>query len=81
MYVEHHPLIKEFPEYREKIHELKTSDPEFKKLFDEYHEIDKEICRIEEDIELARDEYAEILKKKRVFLKDALYRMLQKGSG
>jgi uncharacterized protein YdcH (DUF465 family) len=76
MHVDHHPLIKEFPELRERIHALKVTDTEFRKLFEEYGEIDKEICRIEEDIEPASDARAEILKKKRVFLKDALYQLL-----
>ena len=40
---EHHGLAQEFPEYKDKIHELKTSDPEFAKLFSKYEEIDKEI--------------------------------------
>jgi uncharacterized protein len=80
MYVEHHALIKEFPEFRHKIHDLKISDPEFKSLFDELEVIDKEICRIEQDIEPSSDDRLEILKKKRVFLKDTLYHLLMEDS-
>jgi len=72
----HHPLITEFPEYREAIHELKTSNAHFRRLFDEYHRVDREVVRIEEDIEPASDSVAEGLKKKRLQLKDDLHRML-----
>jgi uncharacterized protein YdcH (DUF465 family) len=41
--MEKHDLRHEFPEYEAKIHELKISDMHFKKLFDEYHEINNEI--------------------------------------
>ena len=74
---EHHSLVKEFPEYKDKIHELKISDPEFAKLFEKYDDIDKEIYRIEMQIENTSDEYIENLKIRRVQLKDQLYTMLQ----
>ena len=74
---EHHGLVQEFPEHKDKIHELKTSDPEFAKLFNKYEEIDKEIYRIEMQIENTSDEYLENLKIRRVQLKDQLYDMLK----
>ncbi len=76
---EHHSLAIEFPEYKDKIHELKISDPEFAKLFEKYDEIDKEIYRIEMQIENTSDEYLEGLKIRRVTLKDKLYTMLQQA--
>jgi uncharacterized protein YdcH (DUF465 family) len=76
---EHHSLAHEFPEYKDKIHELKISDPEFAKLFEKYDDIDKEIYRIEMQIENTSDEYLEGLKIRRVKLKDELYTMLQKA--
>ncbi len=78
-YVEHHPLAKDFPDLRSRIHALKISDPEFRKLLVEYAAIDKTICRIEEDIEPASDLRLEILKKKRVFLKDLLFDLLRRA--
>jgi len=75
----HHPLIHEFPEYRETIHQLKTSDAHFRRLFDEYHTVDREVVRIEEDIEPASDNVMEALKLKRLHLKDDLFRILQKA--
>lgn len=77
MFGEKHDLIHEFPEYKDRIHELKVSDPEFAKLFDEYHEIDNEVRRIEEGIETPSDEYTEKLKMRRLRLKDELYAMLK----
>ena len=77
---EKHDLIHEFPEYKDKIHELKTSDTHFAKLFDEYHEIEHEVRRIEENIETTSDEYLEEQKKKRLNLKDQLFAMLKSSS-
>jgi hypothetical protein len=77
MFGEHHDLTHEFPEYKERIHELKISDPHFAKLHEEYEDIDKEIYRIEQQIETPSDEYTEQLKKKRALLKDELYALLK----
>lgn len=72
----HHDLAHEFPEFKQRLHELKLASPEFKQLYDEYQAVDKEIYRIEEDIETPSDDYTEELKVRRVRLKDRLYGML-----
>jgi len=77
MFGEHHDLIHELPEYRDKIHALKEGNAHFAKLFAEYHEVDHEIRRIEQEIETPSDEYTEELKKRRLLLKDQLFEMLQ----
>lgn len=77
MFGEKHDLIHEFPEYKDRIHELKTSNTHFAKLFDEYHEVEHEVRRIEENIETTSDEYLEEQKKKRLYLKDQLFAMLK----
>jgi len=77
MTIEHHALINEFPHFKDLIHDLKTGNAHFAKLFDEYHVVDKEIVRIEQGIDARTDEYLEDQKKKRVQLKDQLYRLLQ----
>lgn len=79
MFGEHHDLIHELPEYREQIHTLKTGNAHFARLFDEYHEVDHEIRRIEQEIETPSDTYTEDMKKKRLQLKDELYRMLKEA--
>ncbi len=76
MTIEKHDLVHEFPELRDKIHELKVSNAHFAKLFAEYHDVDREVRRIEEEIETPSDAYVEEVKLKRVHLKDQLYAML-----
>ena len=77
MFGEKHDLLHELPEFKNKIHELKTSNKHFSRLFDEYHELDHQVLRIEENIETTSDDYLEALKKKRLQLKDELFDMLQ----
>jgi hypothetical protein len=78
MFGEHHyDLAKEFPEFKGKIHDLKVSNKVFADLYEEYQGVDKEIYRIEEQIETPSDDYTEQLKKKRVTLKDELYQILK----
>ena len=72
----HHDLSLEFPELKQRIHDLKLTSPEFNQLYAEYQALDKAIYRIEEEIETPSDSYTEELKKKRVRLKDKLYAML-----
>ena len=70
MLTEKHDLVHEFPEHRERIHDLKMSNAHFARLFDEYHEVDHEVHRIETGIENTSDEYLEERKKVRLHLKD-----------
>jgi uncharacterized protein YdcH (DUF465 family) len=80
MTIENHSLLNEFPEHRKTIHDLKTHNHHFAKLFDEYHVIDKDIHRIEEGVENSSDAHAENLKKKRLHLKDELFGMIRGAS-
>lgn len=77
MTVEHHDLQHDFPEFHDRIHALKTANPKFARLFDEYHEVDREVRRIEQEIETPSDAYTEQLKMRRVRLKDELYTLLR----
>lgn len=72
-----HDLVHEFPDFRDRIHELKMSDTHFARLFADYHKVDHELHRIEQGVETPGDGYCEDLKKRRVRLKDELYRMLE----
>ena len=77
MSLEHHDLGHDFPEHKDSIHELKLNNAHFKKLYDEYHDLDKRVYRIEaEDEKAVSDEHLEDLKKQRIKLKDELYSML-----
>lgn len=75
-----HNLAEEFPEYKDAIHDLKASDAHFKRLFDEYEEISKELHRFGEGADGISDAHAEELKKKRLELKDALFAVLEEKS-
>ena len=74
---EKHDLIHDLPEYREAILSLKSSDLHFARLFDEYHDVDDEVLRIETGIENTSDEYLDTRKKVRLHLKDELYQMIK----
>lgn len=76
MSVEHHDLHHEFPELNDKIHEMKVSSPEFRKLFDEYHDLTREIENMENEVTPASSQAEEEAKLRRVHLKDELYKML-----
>jgi uncharacterized protein YdcH (DUF465 family) len=77
MQIENHSLVKEFPEHKGVIHDLKLNDGHFARLFDEYHEVEKEVHRLESENTPVADEYIEGLKKKRLALKDELYALVQ----
>ena len=79
MLTEKHDLVHELPEHRETIRNLKMTDNHFARLFDEYHEVDHEVHRIETGIENTSDEYLEERKKLRLFLKDELYRIIKEA--
>src|SRR2546426_681526 len=72
----HHPILREFPEYRETIKMLKAGNEHFRKMFEEYHMLDDAICRIEEEIEFATDQETEHMKKRRAWLKDEIYHLI-----
>ncbi len=76
MTVDHHDLVHEFPELKERIHQLKMDDAHFARLFDAYHDINNEIEVLENEEVPTSDERIKELKKQRLVLKDELYGML-----
>jgi uncharacterized protein YdcH (DUF465 family) len=80
MSLEKHDLVHELPEYRDAIRELKMNDRHFAKLFEQYHDLDHEVHRIELGVETPSDDYVEQQKKQRLHLKDQLHTMLVKHS-
>jgi len=79
MSIEHHSLPVEFPEHRDTIHQLKQKDAHFQRLMEEYEAVDKEIVRMEENIETPEDSVLTEKKKKRLELKDQLLAMILKS--
>lgn len=71
-----HELAEEFPSKVDRLHELKMSNAHFAKLFDEYHVVNREIHRIETEVEPASDERSIDLRKQRMVLKDEIAGML-----
>jgi len=74
--MEKHDLHHEFPHHEERIHELKLSDNHFRKLFDEYHDVNKDIHRLETS-ENYTDGELNKLRKKRLRLKDELFSIIE----
>ena len=70
-----------FPEYRDLISRLKTTDRHFQNLFDKHNELDQKIKNMEDRIELATHNEIEGLKKEKLALKDELFNLLKKASG
>jgi uncharacterized protein YdcH (DUF465 family) len=77
MVQDHHPLAKDFPELKDKIHALKTSNTHFARLEREYEDLDKAIVRLETGVEHGSSVELEQKKQQRVSLKDELYTMLK----
>ncbi len=74
--MEKHDLLHEFPEYQEKIHQLKLENHHFKKLFDDYDELEHEIRRINTGIETVSDAIIHAKKAKLLHIKDAIFSIL-----
>ncbi|HLS98290.1 MAG: YdcH family protein [Porticoccaceae bacterium] len=68
-----------FPEYRDLITKLKTSDAHFHKLFEEHNALDQRIKNMESHIEHGTEVEIETLKKEKLHLKDAMYAILRKA--
>ena len=69
MPISHHPLIEEFSEHKDTIHNLKMNNAHFRRLAHEYEGIDKSIFRAEQGIEIVNDDYLSGIKKERLHLK------------
>lgn len=72
-----HELREEFPEYVDRIHDLKVSDAHFQRISDEYHTINRQIHRAEIGDEHLSGLEEEQLRKKRMMLKDEIYGLLK----
>lgn len=72
-----HGLHEEFPTSAAAISRLKIGDAHFARLAESYETLNREIHRIETDVEPASDETLEGLKKRRLKLKDEIAAMLR----
>jgi uncharacterized protein len=69
-----------FPEYRDLITQLKTTDRHFLNLFEKHNELDQKIKNMESGVEPATSLAIEALKKEKLVLKDELYQILRKAA-
>ena len=62
------------------LHALKVSDTHFAGLADKYHDLNREIHRIEAEVEAASDERTEELKKQRLAMLDEISALVAKAA-
>ena len=71
-----HDIVHEFPQLKDKIHTLKTTNHHFARLYTEYDALNHEVAKVETGGAVMIDEALEDLKKKRLKLKDEIVKML-----
>lgn len=72
-------LRDEFPDAADILHQLKVGNAHFAALADRYHNLNREIHRVDSGVEPASDEHAEGLKKQRLVLLDEISAMVSKA--
>ncbi|MFH1658529.1 MAG: hypothetical protein FD131_3817 [Rhodocyclaceae bacterium] len=76
MQVDHHDLYQEFPEFKDGIDALKTSNAYFARQFASYNRLTGKVEDLEEQDMPVADFTIEDMKKQRVKLKDEIYHLL-----
>ena len=71
-----HDLHAEFPDDSAALHQLKLSDTRYQGVAERYHEVNREIHRIESEVAPASDQHLEDLKKQRLAMLDEVSAML-----
>ncbi|MGO4572802.1 YdcH family protein [Microvirga sp. 2TAF3] len=69
-------LAEDFPGKADRIHQLKTSNNHFARLYDEYNELSRTIQRVESRVEPTTEDVEEELKRRRLQIKDEIAAML-----
>jgi len=72
-----HELADTFPELKDKIHDLKLTNAHFARLTEEYHQLNREIHRVEANGINIADAAFEELKKKRLAMLDEISAILR----
>ena len=76
MQIEHHELVKEFPDMVDAIRVLRASNALFAKSYDQYQRLTGKVEDLEERDMPVSDFTLEDMKKMRVKLKDELYHLM-----
>lgn len=71
-----HELHEEFPEYDERIKELKATNGHFARLMDLYHKVNREVHSAETNVAPVSEATETDMRKERARLKDEIYQML-----
>ena len=69
-----------FPEYRDLINELKTTDGYFLEIFKKHDDLDQQVRHMEQGVKPGTHIEIENLKKEKLVLKDQLYALLKRAS-
>ena len=72
-----HELPEEFPEAADKLHDLKLENAHFRKLAEEYHDLNRAIHRAETMVEPVSEQHESEMRRERMRLKDEIARMLR----
>lgn len=67
-----------FPEYREKIAQLRADDRHFSRIFEEHNRLDHEVKQLEDKHSPVYQDEIDTLKKQKLALKEEIYSMLRK---
>ena len=67
------------PEYRELISQLKASDRYFDSLFSNHNELDQTVKNMEAHIETDNHEEIQILKKRKLQIREEMYELLARA--
>ena len=68
-----------FKRDRDLLTRLKAEDAHYARLADQYHEVNREVHRIEAETEAASDDRTETLKKQRLALLDEISAIVRRG--
>ena len=71
-----HDISHEIPQFKDKIHTLKTTHQHFARLYTEYDTVNHTIAKVETGGSVMADDALETLKKQRLKLKDEIVQML-----
>lgn len=74
--IEHHSLVKDFPELAETVRHCVVNDDEFRSMNDEYNRLDNELYELEYNGVPTSDATFSSLKMKRAEIKDWLHQRL-----
>ncbi|NDV01011.1 YdcH family protein [Pseudoroseicyclus tamaricis] len=75
-----HELHEDFPDDSDRIHELKQTDANFRKLAERYHEVNRAVHRAETDVEPMDDDELTVMRKHRMTLKDEIAQRLHQSA-